>query len=187
MINEPLFRHVPLHKTNQSETRDYFSQQRQRASWLVKSLRQRADTILKVAEEIVRQQNGFFHHGVSYLRPLVLRDIAQAINMHESTVSRVTSQKYIASERGIHELKFFFTASLAGADGDRHSSHFVRARIKALIDAETPQNILSDDQIVELLSQEQIEIARRTIAKYREAMGIASSLRRKRQKLASRL
>ena len=152
----------------------------------MKSLHQRATTIIKVASEIVRQQQGFFDHGVGFLRPLVLRDIAEAIEMHESTVSRVTSNKYISTPRGLFELKYFFTSSIAGTGGgESHSAESVRHRIKALIDAEDPAKILSDDRIVEILREEGIDIARRTVAKYRESMKIASSVQRRRQKRGS--
>ena len=162
--------------------KDYISQQLQSANWLVKSLHQRATTILKVASEILRQQDAFFRKGVRHLRPLTLRDIAEAIEMHESTVSRVTTNKYIATPRGIYELKYFFTASIAGADGESHSAEAVRDRIKVLIDAESATQILSDDTIVELLRKDGVEIARRTVAKYREAMRIPSSVQRRREK-----
>ncbi|MCW9039844.1 MAG: RNA polymerase sigma-54 factor, partial [Rhodospirillales bacterium] len=153
------------------------------ANWLVKSLHQRATTILKVSSEIVRQQEDFFARGVRFLRPLILRDIAEAIEMHESTVSRVTSNKYIATPRGIFELKYFFTASIASSrGGEAHSAESVRHRIKALIDNESPSAVLSDDTIVEKLRTDGVDIARRTVAKYREAMGIPSSVRRRRQK-----
>jgi RNA polymerase sigma-54 factor len=130
----------------------------QNANWLVKSLDQRVRTILKVAEEIVRQQDGFLTHGVQYLRPLNLKTVADAIKMHESTVSRVTSNKYMATSRGIFELKYFFTSAIAAAgDGAAHSSEAVRHRIKTLIDAESPGAILSDDKIVEILQKDGIE------------------------------
>jgi RNA polymerase sigma-54 factor len=161
----------------------FISENFQTASWLVKSLDQRAHTILKVASELVRQQNSFFERGIQGLRPLILRDIAIAIEMHESTVSRVTSNKYIATPRGIFELKYFFTQAIAGSDGgDSHSAEAVRHRIKALIDAEPPKKILSDDSIVEILKKEGIDIARRTVAKYREGMKIPSSVQRRREK-----
>jgi RNA polymerase sigma-54 factor len=151
----------------------------------VKSLDQRANTILKVAAEIVRRQDAFFVHGVSHLRPLILRDIAEAIEMHESTVSRVTSNKYISTPRGLYELKYFFTQAIAGADGaDSHSAEAVRHRIKLLIDDEAPDKVLSDDRLVEILKAEGIDIARRTVAKYREGMKIPSSVRRRREKMS---
>lgn len=155
----------------------------QTANWLVKSLDQRARTILRVSEEIVRQQDAFLTLGVRYLRPLNLKTVADAIKMHESTVSRVTSNKYIATPRGIFELKYFFTSAIASAgDGESHSSESVRHRIRELIDREAPQAVLSDDTIVERLADEGIEIARRTVAKYREALRIPSSVQRRREK-----
>ena len=161
----------------------YFTDCLQNATWLVRALDQRARTILKVATEIVRQQDGFFTHGVAHLRPLNLKAVADAIQMHESTVSRVTANKYMATNRGIFELKYFFTASIASADGgDAHSAESVRHRIKSLIDAESPSAILSDDTIVERLHEAGIDIARRTVAKYREAMRIPSSVQRRRNK-----
>ncbi len=161
--------------------RDFVAERFQSANWLVKTLEQRATTILKVAREIVRQQDGFFRHGVSALRPLVLRDIAVATELHESTVSRVTSSKYIATPRGIFELKYFFTSALpARTPGVVVSSEAVRSRIRHLIGAEAVGQPLSDDRIVDLLNGEGIEIARRTVAKYREAMRIPSSAERRR-------
>jgi len=165
------------------EERHYIDECFQSANWLVKSLHQRATTILKVAAEIVRQQDGFFVHGVQALRPLVLRDIAEAIDMHESTVSRVTSNKFIASPRGIYELKYFFTASIASSSGGQaHSAEAVRCRIRDLIAAEPPDAILSDDTLVDMLGREGIDVARRTVAKYRESLGIPSSVQRRRVK-----
>jgi RNA polymerase sigma-54 factor len=165
------------------EDRQYISDCLQTANWLVKSLHQRATTILKVATEIIRQQQGFFVAGVQALRPLVLRDIAEVIGMHESTVSRVTSNKYVATPRGIYELKYFFTHAVGGSrGGDSHSAESVRHRIKTLIDNEPPHHVLSDDGLAELLQKEGIDIARRTVAKYREALGISSSVQRRRQK-----
>ncbi|RME65401.1 MAG: RNA polymerase sigma-54 factor, partial [Alphaproteobacteria bacterium] len=153
------------------------------ANWLIKALDQRARTILRVAAELVRQQEAFFEHGVRYLKPLNLKHIAEAIAMHESTVSRVTSNKYMATPRGIFELKYFFTTAIGSSVGaESHSSEAVRDRIRHLIEAETPDDILSDDRIVEILAAEQIEIARRTVAKYREGMRIPSSVQRRRMK-----
>ncbi len=156
----------------------------QSANWLVKSLDQRARTILKVAEEIVRQQDAFLTYGVQHLRPINLKTVADKIKMHESTVSRVTSNKYVATPRGIFELKYFFTSAIQAADGDAeaHSSEAVRHRIKQLIDAEKAAAILSDDKIVDLLKAQGIDIARRTVAKYREGMRISSSVQRRREK-----
>ncbi len=163
--------------------RAYLIDQVQSANWLVKSLHQRATTILRVAREIVRQQEDFLNHGVRHLRPLILRDIAEAVEMHESTVSRVTSNKYIMTPRGIYELKYFFSAAISSADGgDAHSAESVRHRIKALIDAEGAESVLSDDAIAEKLRRDGIDIARRTVAKYREALRIPSSAQRRRLK-----
>ena len=158
----------------------------QSANWLVKALHQRATTILKVASEIVRQQDAFFAHGIQFLKPLVLRDIAEAISMHESTVSRVTSNKYMATPRGVYELKYFFTSAISSSDGDsQYSAESVRFRIRALIEAEPPKKVFSDDKIVSLLREEGIDIARRTVAKYRESMRIPSSVQRRREKTMS--
>jgi RNA polymerase sigma-54 factor len=156
------------------------------ANWLTKSLDQRAQTILKVATEIVRQQDGFLAHGITHLRPMTLRTVADNIEMHESTVSRVTSNKYMATSRGIFEMKYFFTAAIPSAGGgDAHSAEAVRHRIKRLIDGEAPEAVLSDDTIVKVLRDAGIDIARRTVAKYREAMRIPSSVQRRREKLAT--
>ena len=164
------------------QDKDYLSDQLQSANWLVKALHQRATTIIKVAAELVRQQEGFFRHGVSHLKPLVLRDVAEAIELHESTVSRVTANKFIATPRGTFELKYFFTTAVSGANGAEVSAESVRHRIRAMIDGESPQKILSDDTIVDRLRGEGIDIARRTVAKYRESMRIPSSVQRRRQK-----
>lgn len=166
-----------------SQDKAYISECLSNANWLVKSLEQRARTILKVSAELVRQQEGFFEHGVSHLKPLNLRTIADAIEMHESTVSRVTANKYIATHRGIYDMKYFFTASIASSEGgDAHSAAAVRHKIKALIDAELPGKILSDDRLVVLLRESGMDIARRTVAKYREALRIPSSVERRRVK-----
>jgi RNA polymerase sigma-54 factor len=156
------------------------------AHWLIRALDQRQKTILKTAAEIVRQQDGFFRRGVAELRPLTLREVAERIGMHESTVSRVTSNKYLWCERGTFELKYFFTSGVArigeGADGEGASSAAIKARIKALIDAEGPKTILSDQQLADLLAKEGFDLARRTVAKYREAIGLGSSAERRRAK-----
>ena len=158
----------------------------QTATWLVRALDQRAKTILKVSNEIVRQQDAFFALGVQHLRPLNLKTVADAIAMHEFTVSRVTANKYMATNRGIFELKYFFTSAIAAADGgDAHSAEAVRHRIKQLIDAENSRDVLSDDTLVEKLRDAGIEIARRTVAKYREALRIPSSVQRRREKQAA--
>ncbi len=173
---------VVSRKTRDKTEKDYISERFQTANWLVKSLHQRATTIVKVSTELVRQQDGFFRYGVSHLKPLILRDIADAIEMHESTVSRVTANKYMATPRGLFELKYFFTTAIASTDGEAHSAETVRHRIKTLIDEEPPAKILSDDKLVDLLRAEGIDIARRTVAKYREAMRIPSSVQRRREK-----
>ncbi len=163
--------------------KDYIAEQHHSANWLVKALHQRAQTILKVATEVVTLQDGFFLRGVEHLRPLTLRDVAETIEMHESTVSRVTNNKYIATPRGVFELKYFFNSAVSrGDNGDQHSSEAVRFRIKGMIDRETPDNVLSDDRICEILREDGVDIARRTVAKYREAMRIPSSVRRRRDK-----
>jgi len=179
--------HAELAKTAKNDKdKSYLADCLQTATWLMRALDQRAKTILKVSTEIVRQQDAFFLHGVQHLRPLNLKTIADAIAMHESTVSRVTANKYMATNRGIFELKYFFTSAIASADGgEAHSAEAVRHRIRQLIDAETPDYVLSDDTIVEKLRDVGIDIARRTVAKYREAMRIGSSVQRRREKQTS--
>ena len=165
------------------DSKTYLTECLNNANWLVKSLDQRARTILKVASEIVRQQDAFLTYGVRHLRPLNLRTIADAIQMHESTVSRVTSNKYIATPRGVFELKYFFTASIQAVNGaESHSAEAVRDRIREMIENEEIREILSDDRIVSLLTADGVNIARRTVAKYREAMRIPSSVERRRLK-----
>ncbi|MEQ1653545.1 MAG: RNA polymerase factor sigma-54 [Hyphomicrobium sp.] len=182
LVNRSYYTRISKTAANVKD-KDYLLECLQTANWLVKSLDQRARTILRVAEQIVRQQDAFFMHGVQHLRPLNLKTIAEAISMHESTVSRVTSNKYIATPRGIFELKYFFTSSIASSsDGEAHSSESVRYRIKQLIDAERAEDVLSDDQLVDRLKGEGIDIARRTVAKYREALRIPSSVQRRRDK-----
>ncbi len=164
-------------------SRGWLSERLADANWLLKALDQRQKTILKVAAEIVKQQDGFFRQGVSELRPLTLRTVAEAISMHESTVSRVTSNKYLHCDRGTYELKFFFTSGVGAVDGEGGASaEAVKAAIKALIDAENPRAILSDDALVDLLRTKGFDLARRTVAKYREAIGFGSSVQRRRQK-----
>jgi RNA polymerase sigma-54 factor len=181
LVNRRYYAEISAQARDRIE-KQYLNEQLQSANWLTRALDQRATTILKVAGELVRRQHSFFTKGIEHLKPLTLRDIAEVIEMHESTVSRVTANKYIATPRGTYELKYFFTASLGGASGEGHSAEAVRHRIKALIDAETPKAVLSDDRIVEILRAEGIDIARRTVAKYREAMRIPSSPRRRREK-----
>ena len=168
------------------EVRSFVDEAWTNANWIVRSLEQRARTILKVASEIVRQQDAFFTYGVAHLRPLNLKMIADAVSLHESTISRVTANKFMATPRGLFEMKYFFTTAIAASDGGASvSSEAVRFRIKQLIDAEEPTSILSDDAIVDKLKAIGIEIARRTVAKYREGMGIASSSIRRREKVAA--
>jgi RNA polymerase sigma-54 factor len=180
LVNESLYARIGRQVAR--EDRLFLSDKLATANWLVKSLQQRAQTILKVSAEIVQRQDGFFRHGVSHLRPLILRDIAETVSLHESTVSRVTANKYIATPRGNFELKYFFTNAIAGSDGESHSAEAVRQRIRALVGAEQAADILSDDAIVLALRKEGVDIARRTVAKYRDALRIPSSVQRKREK-----
>ena len=170
-------------KAQSKADRDYMADRLSAANWLVKTLHQRATTILKVASEIVRQQEAFFLHGVKHLKPLIRRNIADEIGMHESTVSRVAANKFMATPRGVFELRYFFSAAIQAADGaDSHSAEAVRSRIKELIDKEPAEAILSDDQLVSVLKNEGVDIARRTVAKYRESLKIPSSVQRRREK-----
>jgi RNA polymerase sigma-54 factor len=172
-------------RTRNRADKEFLAECLQNANWLTRSLDQRAKTILKVASEIVRQQDAFLVHGVRHLRPLNLRTVADAIGMHESTVSRVTANKYMLTPRGVFELRYFFTAAIAAAGGgDAHSSEAVRDRIRQLIDEEESADVLSDDAIVEMLKRTGVDIARRTVAKYREGMSIPSSVQRRREKRA---
>ena len=169
-----------------AEAKQFLTDCHSNANWLIKSLDQRAKTIVKIASEIVRRQEKFFHQGISGLAPLTLKDVADAVGMHESTASRVTSNKHIETERGIFELKFFFTNALGDGDG-AVAAEAVRHRIKAMVDAESPGAILSDDAIVAALGAEGIEIARRTVAKYRKSLDIPSSVERRRRKSMGRI
>ena len=185
LINQSYYSEVSATARRDTD-KSYLSECMQSATWLVRALDQRARTILKVSNEIVRQQDAFFAHGVEHLRPLNLKTVAEAIGMHESTVSRVTANKYMATSRGIFELKYFFTSAIAASHGgEAHSAESVRHRIKQLIDAETAADVLSDDTLVDKLREAGIDIARRTVAKYREAMRIPSSVQRRREKQAS--
>jgi len=169
--------------THDKEEKKYLSDQLYTASWLVKSLDQRAQTILKVAAAIVERQREFFEKGIHHLHPMTLADIAATVELHESTVSRVTTNKYISTHRGMYEMKYFFSSSLGDNNGsENYSSTTVKYLIKELILNESPASVLSDDKIAELLQEKHIDIARRTVAKYREAIGIASSAERKREK-----
>ena len=186
LVNRPYLAEVKASRGMSEADQTFLNTCLQNANWLTRSLDQRARTIMKVAGEIVRLQDGFLRHGVDHLRPLNLRTVAEAIKMHESTVSRVTSNKYILTPRGLFELRYFFTVSIAGADdeAESHSAEAVRHRIKRLIDDETPAAVLSDDDIAAVLKEDGITLARRTVAKYREAMNIPSSVQRRREKRA---
>ena len=185
LVNQTYLAEISTSARTKDE-REYIGERMQSANWLIKAMDQRATTILKVATEIVRTQTLFLAKGVRYLKPLTLRTVADEIGMHESTVSRVTSNKFMATPRGVFELKYFFTTAIASTvGGDAHSAESVRQRIKALINDESPRAVLSDDSIVELLSGDQIDIARRTVVKYRQAMGIPSSVQRRREKAMS--
>jgi RNA polymerase sigma-54 factor len=184
LVDHIYFAQVSGRAKDQAE-KDFLSECLQNANWLTRSLDQRAKTILKVASEIVRQQDAFLAHGVRHLRPLNLRTVADAIGMHESTVSRVTANKYMLTPRGVFELRYFFTASIAASGGgEAHSSEAVRDRIREMIDGEKPADVLSDDAIVDMLRKSGVDIARRTVAKYRESMSIPSSVQRRREKRA---
>jgi RNA polymerase sigma-54 factor len=181
LINERFYAKVAPHA--KKDEKAFLTERLANANWLVRSLQQRAQTILKVAAEIIRQQDGFLRLGVAYLRPLILRDIAEAVEMHESTVSRVTANKYIATPRGTFELKYFFTTAIHGTNGgDSHSAEAVRHRIRGMINIESISEVLSDDAIVAVLRCEGVDIARRTVAKYREALRIPNSVQRRREK-----
>jgi RNA polymerase sigma-54 factor len=182
LVNQTYY--AEIHKgAKAKKDREYLSEQLNTANWLVKAMDQRAQTILKVAGEIITQQEAFFNYGVEYLKPLVLKDISAEIGMHESTVSRVTTNKYIGTPRGVFELKYFFTSGVSNTEGSAEfSSEAIKARLKSLIEAETAAAILSDDDLVEFLQKAGIAIARRTVAKYREALKIPSSIQRRRLK-----
>jgi RNA polymerase sigma-54 factor len=185
LVNHAYFAAISRGAQKNSADQAFLSECMQNANWLTRSLDQRARTIMKVASEIVRQQDGFLVKGVDHLRPLNLRIVADAIKMHESTVSRVTSNKYMLTPRGLFELKYFFTVSIGSAEnGDAHSAESVRHRIRTMISQESADAVLSDDDIVDILKQAGVDIARRTVAKYREAMNIPSSVQRRREKRA---
>ncbi len=181
LINKSYYAELGADKATKSWLNDCMAD----ANWLIKAMDQRQRTIMKVATEIVKQQDGFFRKGVAHLRPLTLRQVAEAIEMHESTVSRVTSNKYLSCDRGLFDLKYFFSSGVQSADGDGASAEAVKSHIKTLIEAEGVK-ILSDDTLVDLLTAKGFDIARRTVAKYREAMGIGSSVQRRRQKKMGR-
>ncbi|MFD1695620.1 RNA polymerase factor sigma-54 [Roseibium aestuarii] len=186
LVNQTYYARV-VRTARKDGEKEYLTDCLQTANWLVKSLDQRAKTILKVSSEIVRQQDGFLTYGIAHLRPLNLKTVADAVGMHESTISRVTSNKYMMTPRGIFELKYFFSSAIsATVGGDAHSAEAVRHRIRQMIDAESVDAILSDDTIVKILNDDGIDIARRTVAKYREAMHIPSSVQRRREKRVRR-
>lgn len=181
LINNQYY--AELNKTGGIKDKTFVAERFQSATWLVRALEQRATTILKVATAIIGKQDKFFHKGVAYLHPLVLRDIAELTELHESTISRVTVNKFMATPRGIYELKYFFSHGLTQADGSQGTSaEAVRHHIKSMVDTETADTVLSDDQIVEVLKAEGIKVARRTVAKYRESLKIPSSVQRRREK-----
>ena len=171
--------HAELANGADKTTHSFLNECVSSANWLLKALDQRARTIVRVSTEIVRLQQGFFEVGVSQLKPLTLRQVADLVEMHESTISRVTSNKYLLCERGLFELKYFFTSGVASGDGEAASALAVKDRIARLIAAEG-DDVLSDDRLVELLVAEGFDIARRTVAKYREALGLGSSVQRRR-------
>ncbi|MFN3826512.1 MAG: RNA polymerase factor sigma-54 [Micavibrio sp.] len=181
LINQEYYTEVSS-RAKDKKSREYLNEQINSANWLIRALDQRAKTILKVASEIIEAQEPFFLYGIEFLQPMTLKDVAEKIDMHESTVSRVTSNKYIGTPRGLFELKYFFTTAITSADGSIHSAESIRMRIKSLIEEENPKAILSDDAIVEILKKENIDLARRTVAKYRESMNIPSSVQRRRIK-----
>lgn len=182
LINNRYLKEVGAQATKK-EDKDYIDECTSKANWLVRALDQRANTILKVSSELVKLQKKFLEEGIQYLVPINLKTIAEAIEMHESTVSRVTANKYISTPRGIFEMKFFFTTAIGSLDSDnQHSSRSIKYKIKQLIDDEDPKKILSDDKIVEMIRGEDIDIARRTVAKYRESLEIPSSIIRRRMK-----
>lgn len=181
LVNQEYYTEVSA-VTKDKKDREYITTQLSAANWLVRAMEQRALTILKVSSEIIEQQENFFNYGIEFLQPLTLKDIAAKIDMHESTVSRVTTGKFMGTPRGIFELKFFFSTALVSASGVSHSAESIKARIKTMIDAEDPKKILSDDKIVASLKDGGVDIARRTVAKYREAMHIGSSVQRRKEK-----
>ena len=182
LVNNRYYSVVRKHARSKDD-KEFLSDRFQSANWLVRALHQRAETILKVASELVVQQEAFFEDGVEFLKPLTLRDVAEVVGVHESTVSRVTANKYLGMSRGIFEMKYFFNSAIGhGESGESRSAESIRFRIKALIDRETHDSVLSDDRIVDILRDEGIDIARRTVAKYRDAMHIPSSVQRRREK-----
>ena len=178
LLNRPYYAEMRGQARSERE-REYFSDRLRSANWLVRSLRQRAETILRVAAELVARQEAFFDHGAARLRPMTRRDLAVAVGLHESTVGRAVANRYLGTDRGVFEMKYFFTTAVGDA---ARSSEAVRFRIRRLIDEEEPETVLTDDRIVGILGREGIDIARRTVAKYRDAMRIPSSAQRRREK-----
>lgn len=162
-----------------AQTQDYIQDKLRSALWLIKSIHQRQRTIYKVTESIVKHQESFFEKGPAFIKPMILRDIAADIGMHESTVSRVTTNKYVHTPRGIFELKYFFNSGISKTDGDSLASESVKLKIKELVEKEDLKNPLSDQKLVELLKKDGIQIARRTVAKYRDVLQILPSSKRK--------
>lgn len=184
LVNQKYYAKLVKEVEGQKEQKKYIVEQINSANWLVKAMDQRAQTILKVATEILTQQREFFDNGVRYLKPLVLSDIAEQVELHESTVSRVVNGKYMATPMGLYELKYFFSSGVgAGASEEGgHSSTAVKYMIKELIDQEDPKKILSDDKISQILKEKGVDVARRTVMKYREALNIPSSVQRRKAK-----
>ena len=174
-----LYKNLLKGKTSGDSTQEYVQEKLRSAVWLIKSIHQRQRTIYKVAESIVKHQKDFFDKGPAFIKPMILRDIANDIGMHESTVSRVTTSKYVHTPRGIFELKYFFNSGINTDDGDSLASESVKLKLKELVSAEDPKNPLSDQKIVDLLKKDGIQIARRTVAKYRDVLKILPSSKRK--------
>jgi len=176
----PFYKQAISRNTDVStNTKDYIRDKMRSAAWLIRSIHQRQKTIYKVMESILKFQREFFERGIVHLKPMVLRDVAEDIGMHESTISRVTTNKYAHTPQGIFELKYFFNSSIRRVHGDDIASASVQARIKKIIDSEDPKKPYSDSKMAEMLKSDNINIARRTVAKYREMMGILSSSKRK--------
>jgi RNA polymerase sigma-54 factor len=176
----PFYREALSKDGNVTEqTREYIQGKLRSAAWLIKSIHQRQRTIYRVAESIIKFQRGFFEKGIAHLKPLVLRDVAEDLSMHESTISRVTTNKYMHTPRGVFELKYFFNSSISSFSGGSVASESVKERIRQLVSNEDTQKPYSDKAVVEKLREENIDIARRTVAKYRELLGILPSNLRK--------
>lgn len=181
LVNQE-YANIVMNANVAKKDKQYLNDRMASANWLVRALDQRAQTILKVASEIIERQDGFFLFGVEFLKPLTLRDIAEVVGVHESTVSRVTMNKFIGTPRGLFELKYFFDSGVGAGGGTELAAEAIKAKIKTMIDAESLDAVLSDDDIADKLKAEGIDIARRTVAKYREAAGMGSSADRRRKK-----